>query len=207
MTASATHEVRNVLAIIKESAGLIQDLADLSRRRGVSDEEKVRRAVDRIELQVKRGADLLTNLNRLSHTLDEDRSTVDLAEEVEQLVFLSRRFARQKSHRVEVGGSREACPLFTDPLLLHMTLFSAMRCCLSELPGGALLTVEARTGPEGVGVEFRGRAASEASLDVARDQELRGDLQEVAERMGAAVEPLETGYGIRILFGQDPGQG
>jgi len=70
MTASATHEVRNVLAIIKESAGLIEDLMHVCAKRGTLDQEKVARAVHRIESHVQRGADLLTNLNRLSRLFD-----------------------------------------------------------------------------------------------------------------------------------------
>ena len=68
MTASTTHEARNVLAIIKESAGLVEDLVQMYGTRGNLDREKVDRALKRIDLQVKRGADLLTTLNRLAHT-------------------------------------------------------------------------------------------------------------------------------------------
>ena len=82
MTASATHEVRNVLAIIKESAGLVDDLVQVQGSHGRLDPEKIRGALDRINAQVRRGADLLTHLNRLAHTLDEDISRVEMNQEV-----------------------------------------------------------------------------------------------------------------------------
>jgi signal transduction histidine kinase len=103
MTASATHEVRNVLAIIKESAGLIEDMLLLRSKKGTLDGEKVTRAVHRIDAQVKRGAELLTNLNRLSHSLDQDMATVDLHREVEQIVFLCDRLARRKGQKLRVS--------------------------------------------------------------------------------------------------------
>ena len=53
----------DVLAIIKESAGLIEDMVHVFGKKGTLDPEKVYRAVDRIDGQVKRGADLL--LDRL----------------------------------------------------------------------------------------------------------------------------------------------
>jgi signal transduction histidine kinase len=206
MTASATHEVRNVLAIIKESAGLIQDLAELSNTRGSLDQDKVRRAVDRIEAQVRRGADILTNLNRLAHTLDESTSTVDLTEEVEQLVFLSQRFARKKGLLVEVGSSSGPCLHATDPLLLHMGLFAAMECCVAELPEGARLTVAVQVGPEGKSVEFRGEAEGGGILATTEDPEGWGHLQRLMTRLGSTARRFGEGYGIRILFREGPGE-
>ena len=140
MTASTTHEARNVLAIIKESAGLVEDLVQMYGARGNLDREKVNRALERIDLQVKRGADLLTTLNRLAHTLDQDLSAVELNQEVEQLVRLSQRFARQKNQRVVAEGGVEGVPLVVNALRLHMTLHGALMCCLEELPQGSTVT-------------------------------------------------------------------
>ncbi len=224
MTASATHEVRNVLAIIKESAGLIGDLLLLAQKRGALDEEKVHKALDRIEVQVKRGADLLTNLNRLSHTLDEERAAVDLGQEVEQAVFLSQRFARKKGHQVLAGPvSGEPYPT-VDPLLMHMVLFAAVRCCLEELPEGSTLQVCALQVPDGAMVEFRAVSGSDATpaaggaaspvaegkgppaaggtpLPVPTPQaEAWDSLVSVARSAGASVTRANEGYGIRLLF-------
>ena len=200
MTAGATHEVRNVLAIIKESAGLIQDLLQVSRHRSDMDEEKVQRAVDRIETQVKRGADLLTNLNRLAHTLDQDRSTVDLGQEVEQLVFLSQRFARKKGHQVSAVTETEECPLNTDALLLHMVLFAAMECCLEELPEGSLLTVEVNRLGEDPGVVYRGTRADGHPPECTEESACWETVRQLAAGLGASAQRSEDGYGIRILF-------
>ena len=148
MTASATHEVRNVLAIIKESAGLIEDMIHVFAKKGILDNEKVFRAVDRIDTQVRRGADLLTNLNRLSHALDSDLATVDLNAEVEQVVFLSQRFARKRGHRVVARLMEGEARTLVHPLHLHMALFAAMECCLEELPDGAAITLSVGGEPE-----------------------------------------------------------
>jgi C4-dicarboxylate-specific signal transduction histidine kinase len=206
MTASATHEVRNVLAIVKESAGLIQDLIHMGAKRGGVDQEKVERAVERIELQVKRGADVLTNLNRLSHTLDQDLSTVDLEQEVEQVVFLSQRFARKKGHEVSVGNGGVAEQLVVDALGLQMALFSAMECCLEELPEGSRIQVWAEGSPGGPAVSFRreeeGPGATPATLDPSSKWER---VQALAKALGATAERAEVGYGIRLQFRERPG--
>lgn len=200
MTASATHEVRNVLAIIKESAGLIEDLVLVFGKRGKLDQEKVHRAVDRIEVQVKRGADLLTNLNRLSHTLDEDLATIQLDQEVEQIVFLSQRFARKKGHRVDVGENPGGCTVRVNPLRLNMVLFSAMECCLEELPDGSAVTVTTRNEDAGAVVEFLGRTGEGVDAEAVEAAEFWRELTGLAESVGARAERGGPGYGIRIVF-------
>jgi C4-dicarboxylate-specific signal transduction histidine kinase len=200
MTASATHEVRNVLSIIKESAGLIEDLVRMSHERGRLDEEKVQRAVGRIEAQVKRGADLLTNLNRLAHTLDEDVAAVDLQKEVEQVVFLCRRFARKKGHQVQEVATTGGASVTLNPLLLHMALFSAMQCCFQELPEGSAIEVEAGRTADGAVVEFRGASGTGGSTEASIEKEAWEKLEGVAGLLGADPQRAEVGYKIRLFF-------
>ncbi|MEJ2186570.1 MAG: hypothetical protein P8Z36_11600, partial [Gemmatimonadota bacterium] len=100
LTAGATHELRNVLAIVKESAGLVQDLLAM----GASADGRADKALGRIETQVGRGAELLTSLNRLAHGLDRDEDAVDLGEAVEHAVVLCQRYARQRERALEVRG-------------------------------------------------------------------------------------------------------
>jgi hypothetical protein len=204
MTASATHEVRNVLAIIKESAGLVDDLTQVYSTRGSLDPDKVRRALERIEVQVRRGADLLTHLNRLAHTLDQDLSTVELGQEVEQLVFLSQRFARQKGQGVEMEKGGEEHHAVVNALHLHMALSSAMACCLEELPEGRSLKVAVGKVDGAPMVEFRG-VEEEASSDPIGTWTGWPELQRLTDSLGARIERSPTGYGIRILFSMEPG--
>ena len=200
MTASATHEVRNVLAIIKESAGLIEDIFQVSSKSGGPDKEKIYRSVHRIDTQVKRGADLLSNLNRLSHSLDQELATVDLKEEVELAVFLSQRFARKKGISVtvveEAGGARAT----VHPLHLQMALFTAIERCIDELAEGASITVglqDARGTPvvEVRGVQERGTGGSTPA-----SQEAWVYLEGLVESLGATLERSEEDFGIRISF-------
>jgi len=200
MTASATHEVRNVLAIIKESAGLIEDLVLVFQKRGTIDQEKVNRAVARIETQVKRGADLLTNLNRLSHTLDEDEAGVELNQELEQVVFLSQRFARKRGHEVVAESRNGDCLLVVNPLRLHMALFAGMECCLEELPEGSTITVGAHRGKDGPVVEYRGTIQGGEASGIEAPSEAWQSLVQLADSMGATPHRAEVGYGLRILF-------
>jgi C4-dicarboxylate-specific signal transduction histidine kinase len=203
MTAGATHEVRNVLAIIKESAGLVDDLIQVYGTRGSLDPERVQRALERIGLQVKRGADLLTHLNRLAHTLDRDLSTVDMNQEVEQLLFLTQRFARQKGQQLEFRGAAGERLLVLNALRLQMALFGAMECCLEELPEGSTVRVGVHDEGEAVVAEFRG-VGEGPDPEPASVWQGWQKLEELAGSLGADLERCASGYGIRFLFSREP---
>jgi C4-dicarboxylate-specific signal transduction histidine kinase len=200
MTASATHEVRNVLAIIKESAGLIEDMVHVFAKKGTLDNEKVFRAVDRIDSQVRRGADLLTNLNRLSHALDAEVATVDLGTEVEQIAFLSQRSARKRGHRVAVDSPEVDARARVHPLHLHMALFAAVECCLEQLPDGAVVTLSVSMRERGPVVEFRGVSREGEELPGPSAGETWATIRRWTEALGAHLERSATGFGIQILF-------
>ncbi len=202
MTGSATHEVRNVLAIIKESGGLIGDMVHASGERGALDKEKILRAVDRIETQVKRGADLLTNLNRLSHALDHGLVTVDLGEEVAQMVFRGQRFARKRGQQVTAGELEEKCAFPVNPLHLHMVLYAALERCLDRLPEGSSATVGVFKEGGGSVVEFRGVLEERWTGVVPGETEDWRDFEKLAGSIGVTVERAEAGPGVRILFPQ-----
>ncbi len=202
MTASATDEVRNVLAIIKESAGPHRGHDPRSGERAPRTEEKVLRAVDRIETQVKRGADLLTNLNRLSHTLDHGLVTVDLGEEVAQMVFRGQRFARKKGQQVTIGDLEEKCTFPVNPLHLQMVLFAALERCLDRLPEGSSATVEVFKEGGGSVVEYRGALEEGWNGGAPCEAEDWRDLEDLAGSLGVTVERAPAGPGVRILFPQ-----
>ena len=206
MTASATHEVRNVLAIIKESAGLIEDIVHVFGKTGTLDKEKVSLAVGRIDAQVKRGADVLTNLNRLSHTLDSGLAPVELNQEVEQVVFLSQRFARKKSHRVVAKPLAEEAHTTVHPLHLHMALFAAMECCLEELPEGAVITLSVGSRGGSPLVEFLGSSEDGGVGQGPSEGEAWDSIRVWTDSLGAALERSEAGFGIRILFPNTAGE-
>lgn len=200
MTGSATHEVRNVLAIIKESAGLMEDLILMAARRGPIDQDKVQRAVSRIEDQVKRGADLLTNLNRLTHTLDQELALVEMNEEVERAVFLSQRFARKNGHEMLFAKGPDGCEVYLNPFLLQMALSVALERCIEELPEGSTITVGVAKKGEEHEVVCRGVSKGGGLLDPTVRSEGWEELQRLAESLGAAAKRAESGYGIRMLF-------
>lgn len=141
ITAAVTHEMKNVLAIIRESSGLIQDLMALNPE-ALPHREKYQKALASISAQVQRGTDLTTRLNQLAHAPDQALKQVDLLEITAVLLALTQRFARLKNIVMALDPSAASGPpvlLVTHPVHLLLGLFSALECWLGlALPGSRI---------------------------------------------------------------------
>lgn len=148
ITAGMTHEFKNVLAIINESAGLMEDLCALAPE-SVPHYERIKKALGTIRGQIERGADLATGLNRFAHSPDSAVKTVDLSEMAEQLIVLARRFARLKNVTLIAGPpEKNEAPLQTTINLvrLQMVLFAAVDCWLAcATPGDRIRIYPVKT--------------------------------------------------------------
>ena len=96
ITAGATHEMKNVLAIIKESAGLMEDLLNVGQEESFPIREKFLRILSRIGDQVTRGVNLVNALNGFAHNPDQSVATVDINHLIVELISLCQRFALSK---------------------------------------------------------------------------------------------------------------
>lgn len=142
ITAGTTHEIKNVLAIIKESAGLIEDLISLGEKNGRIPTEKLLKTLTKITDQVNRGVELSTRLNEFAHTPDQDAAPVDLNTAVERVVSLSQRFARLKRVRLEAHRKNAEHSVFTDPLTFLMLMFSGIELLMNHVGENGLVSVE-----------------------------------------------------------------
>ena len=144
ITAGITHEMKNVLAIIKESAGLIEDILSLSSEASIPHQDKIQTSLTKIKTQIERGVELTNRLNRFAHSSDETPAKIDLHETTEQLIALSLRFARLKNVVLKTDPpekSDQPMPLVTHPVQLQMALFFCIQCCLDVMPSGGEITI------------------------------------------------------------------
>jgi light-regulated signal transduction histidine kinase (bacteriophytochrome) len=96
ISAAVSHDLKNVLAIINESAGLLDDLA-LRASKGVEiPADRLGVTTARILKQVKRGDTILKNLNRFAHTTDAPILQSNASETVTLMVDLAGRQAAMK---------------------------------------------------------------------------------------------------------------
>ena len=90
MTASISHEIKNVMAIINESAGLLEDYTLMVEKGLPIDPLKLKVVARRVTKQIQRADDITKNMNSLAHSVDHFQKSVDLGEILELAVGLSK---------------------------------------------------------------------------------------------------------------------
>jgi C4-dicarboxylate-specific signal transduction histidine kinase len=191
ITAAFTHEMKNVLAIIKESAGLMEDLLALSQNAAFPHQERFVRSLATIEAQARRGIALSNRLNRFAHSPDAAVATVDLNEMLEQIVFLSERFARLKGVTLSLHPYAGPLAVITSPVGLQMTIFGFLECCWEGMAGGGNIALSvAQNGSEAV-ISFACQGGAEGAEDLARrvvDSEAGLALKQIAKHAHCRIE-------------------
>ena len=102
VSASFTHEMQNVLAIIRESSGLLEDLFAFAGPKDWAHLEKFNRSLQGIQNQVSRGLELMKRLNRFAHAPDLKWIKTDAWVHAELMVCMCQRFAVMKKVVLEL---------------------------------------------------------------------------------------------------------
>lgn len=101
ISASLSHEMNNMLAVINENAGIIKDISSLLNEIDPSMGEKMDIYCDRILNHTKRGAGLVKHFNRFTHSMDEADSEIDVKNQLMAISALCGRFASMKNISIE----------------------------------------------------------------------------------------------------------
>jgi signal transduction histidine kinase len=134
VTASVSHEIKNVLAIIKENAGLLEDLTLLADKGRPLEIERVRIVAEKIKGQILRGDGIIKNMNRFAHSVDWTLEQVDLGDIIGLVIELARRLAFMKRINLESKGSREGIMLSTNPFVLENLIWTCLNLAMESEP-------------------------------------------------------------------------
>jgi signal transduction histidine kinase len=135
-TASVSHELKNALAIIKESAGLLGDyMAMIDKGRPIAS-DRIKTITDRIEGQVLRSDHLIRSLNRFGHTIDNFAKELDVNEIVDLLAILSRRPAAMRQMTLECRPAPAPVLIVTTPFFLLVALGHCLEFALTLATAG-----------------------------------------------------------------------
>ena len=153
MAASISHEIKNVLAIINENAGLLEDICFMAERGRPIDPGRLKRLSGSVKDQIRRADHIMTVMNRFAHSVDEASVSIDVSEVVELLVSLSARFVAMRGVVLEVGKSAGPVAITTCPVALLNLLWLCLDYVLTVVgPGKAIELLAEKTGD---GVWFR----------------------------------------------------
>ena len=182
VSASISHELKNVLAILNENAGLLQDYAVLAGQGQPLDVQRIQRLSDNLQKQIARGDAIVQRMNRFAHSADQPRARVDADELVRLVCELFARTASTRGVTVKVNPAQAERSLTTDPCTLETLLGSLLERLTATLPSGGTLNIELGGTADALQIGLAGIAP--------RDVAAAGVLE--AEDIGALLAVLQA---------------
>lgn len=128
VTALTMHEMQNILAIIRESAGLMGDILKVNARVEFKHRPNMERTLEHIATHVDRGKGLLEATSRLAHSPDDDLlDGCDLAVYARTVALLSERLVRLRGAAVDFTPTSSTLPVAVGALRVLMAGYRAVQ--------------------------------------------------------------------------------
>ena len=131
ISASISHEIKNVLAIINENAGLLEDFTLMADRGIPIDPARLKAMAEAVKKQIGRADGIIKNMNRFAHSIDQAITTVDLAQTIELVITLTARLAAMRGVEVALQLPEYPVKLQTAPFFLMNLLWLCLDFSMS----------------------------------------------------------------------------
>jgi len=141
ITASLSHELKNVLATINEFSGLLDDLCQAAAGGRALEPERLVSISGKIHKQVKRGENLIQRLNRFAHSVDAPLASIELKEQLERICTICDRFAKLGQASLERRFPEATREVETDPFALQQIVYLGVRAALAAADQQRKVTV------------------------------------------------------------------
>jgi C4-dicarboxylate-specific signal transduction histidine kinase len=131
ISASISHELKNVLAIVNENAGLLEDLTLMADRGRPIDPARLKMMAAAVKRQVGRADEILKNMNRFAHSIDQTTTTVNLDQTIGLFIALTARFVAMRGVRVDLHLPASPLTIPTAPYYLLNLLWLCLDFSMS----------------------------------------------------------------------------
>ncbi len=146
MSASISHEIKNVLAIINENAGLLQDMVMMSEKGMPLSTQRLSGLAQSIARQVARGDRIVKGMNRFAHSADAPEETVDVGEVVHFVADLAARLIAMKGAAPQIKTPARAVTALTNRFFLEDLVWACLcRAMATRTPDGTVSIVVEKT--------------------------------------------------------------
>jgi signal transduction histidine kinase len=156
VSASISHEMKNVLAIINENAGLLEDLNLAARKGKPIDPERLNRMAGNFNKQIHRADAILKNMSTFAHSVDQFSQQVNLHELSLLVSNLAGRLAAMRKVTLETIQSPEPINLTTNPFLLENLVWLCLEYAIASASAGQTLILTCGRTNSGVCLHIAG---------------------------------------------------
>jgi len=132
VTASISHELNNVLSIINEYSGLLNDLALASTKDKPLEAQRIKEITINIAEQIKREQQIIKLLNRFAHRLDTPLIKFNMNDLIQDIIRLSQRFASQKKVTININYPEEPILIINNPFRIQFIVFLCLRLAMEN---------------------------------------------------------------------------
>jgi C4-dicarboxylate-specific signal transduction histidine kinase len=123
-----SHELKNHLAVIRESNGLMHDIMEMKKM----DKERAGQCLETIrsvDRQIDKSVSLLSSLDGFSRGMKTKNGPCNVNETIHILLSLLQRRMSQRKITIEKAFDNKICPIPCNPLDLQFVVF----CCIEEV--------------------------------------------------------------------------
>ncbi len=199
VTASVSHEINNVFAIINEMAGLLDDLIEGTKQGRSLDAQKIANISERTQSHIQRGKQIVRRLNRFAHSVDENITQFDLVETLSDLINIANRFASLKGIQLSPELPDIPITIENNRYLMMMTIFSSLEKFFHELDKGETVVVTIEQQEQNVHIIIQtGELNKSVSMDT-----ISSNTENLIKKVGGDIHSQqleENRVSITLLF-------
>jgi C4-dicarboxylate-specific signal transduction histidine kinase len=156
VSASIAHEIKNVLAIINENAGLLEDLSFAAQRGSAIDPARLDKACSQFAKQIQRADGIMKNMSRFAHSVDVFESQIDLYELTSLVASLAGRPAAMRKLVIEVKAPKAPVVFTGNPFLLQNQIWLCLEFAFKESGAGTTIRLTPVKDDSGVALRIGG---------------------------------------------------
>jgi signal transduction histidine kinase len=192
VTASISHDLNNAIAVIEQTAGLLEDLALEDSGGGTIDKDQVQQIAERIGKQTKRGAAIIRRLNAFAHSVDDPKRELDLNDFIRNVAALAHRMAGRKRVELEPMPSEDAVAIESSPFRFQWAVYLAIQNAVTAAPEGGKIMLSTGSRNSQAWIEVAGQT-TEPPPELKLSQ-----LEALMGRLGGEIESNMEGGNVQI---------
>lgn len=194
ITASVTHELNNILSIIDQSAGLVEDFMSAPSGGMALTEEKLKQITAKIRKNSQRGIGVVKHLNSFAHSTDEPDAAFNANTMLENWGALTKRFADLKAVVMEMDIPPAPVEIKADAYLVRKILYEALKELLLSAQKNDLVKISLKSESPDAVITMEGKLT-----------EIKGDmnsayLENITVFAGGTLKTVSESSGIKFYF-------
>jgi signal transduction histidine kinase len=196
MIASISHEIKNVLAVINENAGLLEDFILMEEKGVPLNPEKLKRISKTAKEQVKRADGIIQNMNRFAHSVDEKVKTIDVIDTMELMIKLSARFSERVGMSFKMGSRFDPVKITTTPFLLQNVIWFCLDNIMNLAKSGDTVSIAV----ENAGCDVLIRFFGISGLDGMTNYDLPAEVEAILLKALSGKLQIDKSAGEIVLY-------